>query len=210
VRPTIGLAAVSLLLLSACSPGGTPAPSAVTITPSLHWASPTAGATTPTTTSTGTGGGDPSTPRPSRRTPQPLGRSLPLAPDGIGTLLLGSATPEQARKVLDDLLGAPQSTRACDGRATITAWADLAVTFSGVPPVAQAWQVDATRGPTGLRLPRGTQWRPDRDALLGRPDAVVTTSGSSTVVTLADGFRYTFGAGDQRARSIGAGPVDCS
>lgn len=203
MRPAIGWAAVALLGLTACSnPGGAPAPSSVTVTPTLHWATPAATASRRPST--------PASPRPTGRTPLPRNRTVTLSPEGVGTLDLGTASRADAKALLDELLGESSSLTRCAGTATATSWGSLTVTFSGVPAVARSWEVDVEGGTSGLRLPRGHEWSPDRDALLERPDATVTTSGADTVVILSEGFRYRFGTDDGRARTVGAGTPVCA
>lgn len=168
VRPATGMAALVLLGLTACSSGGTPAPSSVTVTPTLHWATPSATGTPRPTT--------PSRPRSTQPTPVAGNRSLLLTPERIGTLALGVATPVDTRGI-DDLLGAHRTGSACAGRTTTMTWGGLTIAFVGTPALARAWEVTVSNGTAGLRLPRGIEWSPERESLLTRDDATTTRSG---------------------------------
>lgn len=197
--PARSVVAVSVLLtLGGCTQPGTPLPSSTTVTPTLSWSTPAADAT-PTTTR----------PRPSGRAPRPPSRSVTVLPDRVGGVVLGRTSPAEARESLATALGAPSSAPSCEGAATVLSWGALQITFAGRPAVARQWQVEPEAGTAGLRLPRGTEWRPEREALLDRADATTSTSGDDLVVTLADGFTYRLGSTDQRARTIGGGTPAC-
>lgn len=201
------LVTLLLLVFPGCGAAGTPPPSAVTVTP-VFLPPTTAGQSTspdPTDSGSPTPGTSPATGAEHRRPAVRLSQRL------IGSLQLGSASMGEVRTLLNGQLGkgATRAGETCSGRSTAMSWGALTVTFTGRLQVAQHWQVDTEEGTKGLQLPRGTEWRPDRQALTDRADASVETVDGATAVTLPEGLTYVIPDGEQRARFVSAGTLHC-